>query len=61
MQIGQAVRATVTLEKISGSKAQFDTVCHLLNDNDDPESPKPIVIEGKALALLNHLEKHSRP
>ena len=51
--VGQAVTAEVTLTRITGRKASFDTKARVFSDKrQGSESAAAVAVDGKALALL---------
>lgn len=51
--VGQAVKAEVTLTRITGRKASFDTTVRVFPEkHEGDESAAAIAVDGKALALL---------
>jgi predicted thioesterase len=51
--VGQAVTAEVTLTRITGRKASFDTRVRVFSDkHQGSESAAAVAVDGKALALL---------
>ena len=59
--VGQAVTAEVTLTRITGRKAPFDTKVRVFpGKREGDESAAAIAVDGKALALLPSGRRESR-